>query len=135
MKEFISKNITVLILSTLLLVSVSYSIKTKTELDEFLIKKDIKGTYAMQNENINDSEYFVFVKDCFYRYKQFELLDEGAYENIYDNIFVLKRDNINEQIIFTNEKIYFFDRERNSISVYSKISNVPTFINIDIETK
>ncbi|MGF7060266.1 hypothetical protein [Brassicibacter mesophilus] len=41
------------------------------------MKKDIKRTYGMQNQDVHDSEYeyFVFVKGNFYRYKQFEIFD------------------------------------------------------------
>lgn len=129
--SFLLKNTRIVVLITLLCISVSYNIKLKTELDKFLVYKDIKGTYIMQSDNPHDPEYFVFLKEGkFYRYKQFQLLDTGSYKKIYDNGYILKSDNIDEYIIYSNEQFHFYDRKQNNILIYSKISNTPTFINI-----
>lgn len=68
--------------------------------------------------------------DKFYRYKQFQLLDTGIYQKIYDNVYILKSDNIDEYIVYSNERFYFYDRKQNNVLIYSRISNDPTFINI-----
>lgn len=130
--SFTSKNSKILVLTILLLISAFYNIKLKNELDKFLIKGNIKGTYGTENGNQQDPEYeyFVFVKGNFYRYKQFEMLDEGTYENIYDNIYILKSDNTDEYIIYSNEKFHFYDRKRSDVLAYSKISRAPTFVNV-----
>jgi len=127
--SFISKNSTILVLITLLSVSFFFNIKFKTELDKFLIKENIKGTYIMQVQDISNSKYLVFTKDKFYRYKQFEELEEGSYENVYDDIYVLKNDNADEYIIYSNEKLYSYNRNQNNILIYSKTSSIPMFIN------
>lgn len=117
-------------LAILLFISLFYNIKLKSKLDKILTISNIKGTY--QNENILDPEYFVFSEGEFYRYKQFQLLDKGTYEKIYDNVYILKSSHIDEYIVYSNEKFHFYDRDKNHIMLYSKISNIPTFINVDI---
>lgn len=113
--------------------SVFYSIKLKSQLDEFTIKRNIEGTYIMQTQDMHNSEYFVFLRGKFYRYKQFEVLDEGTYENIYDSVYILKSDNIDEYIIYSNGKFHFYDRKRNNVLIYSKIDNHALFINVHIK--
>lgn len=130
-KSYILKNSKTIVLIILLLLSIFYNVKLKNELDKFIQIRNIIGTY--QYGNTFDPEYFVFSEGEFYRYKQFQLLDKGTYENIYDNVYILKSDNIDEYIIYSNEGFHFYDRKRNNILLYSKISNVPTFVNIDIE--
>jgi len=132
-KSYVSSNSRTLILTILLFLSVFYSIKLKSQLDEFTIKRNIEGTYIMQTQDMHNSEYFVFLRGKFYRYKQFEVLDEGTYENIYDSVYILKSDNIDEYIIYSNGKFHFYDRKRNDVLIYSKIDNHALFINVDIK--
>lgn len=56
-----------------------------------------------------------FVRDRFYRYRQFEILDEGTYEHIYDDVYRLSSNIVDEYIIYTNDKLHYFDREINDI--------------------
>ncbi|WIV13504.1 hypothetical protein [Proteiniborus sp. MB09-C3] len=130
--SFSSKNSKILVLTILLLISAFYNIKLKNELDKFLIKGNIKGTYGIENGNQQypEYEYFVFITGNFYRYKQFEMLDEGTYENIYDNIYILKSDNTDEYIIYSNEKFHFYDRKRSDVLAYSRVSYEPLFVNV-----
>lgn len=130
-KLYILKNSITIVLFILLLVSIFYNIKLKNQLDGFITIRNIRGTY--QNENVLDPEYFVFSDGEFYRYKQFQLLDNGTYENIYDNVYIMKSDNIDEYIIYSNDKFHFYDRKNDFVTKYTKISNVPTYINIDID--
>ena len=133
MKECKKINLSfVLALIFLLFLSIIYNIKLKTQLNEFLIKQNIEGTFIMVEDGY-ESEYFVFERGNFYRYKQFELLDNGMYENYYDDIYILESNNERKYIIFNSKKLYFYDSEQNSVLLYSKISNTPTFINIEIE--
>ncbi|NLY68039.1 MAG: hypothetical protein GX069_10835 [Tissierellia bacterium] len=132
MKDFISKNKMPVILIILLLISFYYNFKLKGELDKILTIKNINGTYILENQHIHDPEYFVFMEGKFYRYKQFQLLDEGTYEKIYDNVYILKSHNIDECIVFCNESFYFYDRSINEILLYSKTSHIPTFMNLKI---
>lgn len=130
--SFSSRNSKILVLTILLFLSAIYNIKLKNELDKFLIPGNIKGTYGIENGNQQDPEYeyFVFVTGDFYRYKRSEMLDEGTYENIYDNIYILKSDKTDEYIIYSNEKFHFYDRKRNNILTYSKITREPIFVNV-----
>ncbi|WP_291566481.1 hypothetical protein [Clostridium sp. UBA2485] len=98
----------------------------------------IYGTYIGQGQSMDELEYFVFEKDKFYHYIPFKLLDKGDYNEVYENVYFLKGDNeINDFIIKgvmkDNEVIYFKDKNLNNINIYSKISDVPTFINIEIK--
>lgn len=129
--SFLLRNIMMLVLIALLCISICYNIKLKAELDNFLIYKDIKGTYLMQNDDPHNPEYFVFSKEGnFCRYKQFQLLDKGTYENAYDNVYILKSNNLDEYIIYSNDQFHFYDRKQNNIFTYSKVSDHEIFINI-----
>lgn len=128
---YVLKNSKSIVLVILLLMSVFYNIKLKSELDGLMAIRNIRGTY--QNENMLDPEYFVFSDGEFYRYKQFQLLDKGTYENIYDNVYIIKSHNIDEYIVYSNDEFHFYDRANDYVIKYSKISNVPTYINIDID--
>lgn len=130
-KLYILRNSRIIVLVILLFVSIFFNIKLKSQLDRFTTIRNIRGTY--KNENVPDPEYFVFSDGEFYRYKQFQLLDKGTYENIYDNVYIIKSDNIDEYIIYSNDKFHFYDRNNDYVIKYSKISNVPTYINIDID--
>jgi hypothetical protein len=80
---------------------------------------------------VNNTEYFVFSKEGeFYRYKDFQLLDEGIYKKKYDNIYILKSDNIDEYIIYNNERFQFYDRSQNDVLTYLKIADHQLFINM-----
>jgi hypothetical protein len=69
-------------------------------------------------------------EDKYCIYKQFEVLYEGVFEYSKDNIHVLHKDDMVEYVIFINEKVYFYNKERDIILVCSKVSDVPTFVNI-----
>lgn len=137
--SFISKNILILLLVILLLISTSFFIKTKNDLNKYLIKKDIKGTFMsisdISQKQVPDPnvQYFTFIKGKFYRYIQFELMEEGTYKNIHDNVYILKGDNIDDYVVYTNECFYFYDRKENDVFKFLKTSDVPTFINIDVD--
>jgi hypothetical protein len=136
---FISKNNSTLILVILLLISTSFLIKTKNDLNKYVLNKNIKGTFMSisdisQNQTPDsNTQYFVFRKGKFYRYIQFDIMEEGTYKNIHDNVYILKGDNIDDYIIYTNESFYFYDRKENDVFKFLKISDVPTFINVDVD--
>lgn len=135
-KMFIINYFFILILLLFLILSIFFNINMRNKLSKY--ENTIYGTYMRQGESIDELEYFVFEKDKFYHYIPFKLLDKGDYDEIYENVYFLKGDNnINDFIIKgvvkDNEVIYFKDKNLNNINVYSKISNMPTFINIEIK--
>lgn len=135
-KMCILNNFFTLVLLFFLILSVFSNINMKNKLDKY--ENNIYGTYINQGKGIDESEYFVFEKDKFYHYMQFKLLDKGDYNEVYENVYFLKGDNqINDFVIKgvmngTNV-IYFNNRDLNSVNIYSKISDIPTFINIEVK--
>lgn len=132
--SFISKNILAFLICIIIFLLIFYCTTLKIKLDKYTVQKDIRGTFMIV-ENQMDSEYFVFMDGVFYRYKQFELLDEGVYEKEYDNVYTLRSKNIDECITYFDEKFYFYDRAKNLIIRFSKIDDIPSFINVDIDHK
>lgn len=135
-KMFILNNFFTLILLFFLILSVFSNISMQNKLDKY--ENNIYGTYINQGKGIDESEYFVFEKDKFYHYMQFKLLDKGYYNEVYANVYFLKGDNqINDFVIkgVMNDTnvIYFNNRDLNSVNIYSKISDIPTFINIEVK--
>lgn len=135
-KMFILNNFFTLILLFFLILSVFSNISMQNKLDKY--ENNIYGTYINQGKGIDESEYFVFEKDKFYHYMQFKLLDKGDYNEVYENLYFLKGDNqINDFVIKGvmngNNVIYFNNRDLNSVNIYSKISDIPTFINIEVK--
>lgn len=138
--SFILKNTKVILVTIFILILCFNYVKTKAELNKLLMKKDIKGSYSIQDVQMptSDNEYFVFQDGHFYRYKQFELLDKGTYENDYEDIYKLKSDDSNDTeqyVICNNEKVYYYDIERKNIEIYYKFSDIPTFINVNVGNK
>lgn len=86
------------------------------------------GTYVMGDEKSEDAEYFVLDKNNnYYRYKQFQFLEEGTYEEIYDNVFALNETE-NRYIVYNNEEIYYFDSD--GVRSYGRIAEIPLFVNV-----
>lgn len=137
MLSFVLKNAKVIGVTIFVLILCFNYVKTKAELNQLLMKKDIKGSYAVQDVQmpISDNEYFVFQDGNFYRYKQFELLDKGTYKNDYEDIYKLKSGDTDQYVIYSNEKVYYYDVERNNISIYYKFSDMPTFINVNADNE
>ncbi|WP_053957328.1 hypothetical protein [Inediibacterium massiliense] len=137
--SFANKNIFALILVMLLVILTSCFIKTKTDLNKYIINKNIDGTFMsiddLSQKQTTDPniQYFTFKRGKFYRYRQFELMEKGTYENIDDHVYILKGDHIDECIIYTNERFYFYDRKENDVIKFLKVSDVPTFINIHVD--
>jgi hypothetical protein len=135
--SFVRENSLNLILFVLLLASISFSIKTKSDLDKYLINKDIRGTFTFDSSPVQmpveSTQYFTFMDGEFYRYVQFEVIEKGTYKNVYDNVYILKSENIDDYIIYTNESFYFYDRKEDDIFKFFKMSDVPTFINVKVE--
>ncbi|WP_312650435.1 hypothetical protein [Aminipila sp.] len=137
MLSFVFKNAKVIVVTIFVLILCFNYVKTKAELNQLLMKKDIKGSYAVQDVQmpISDNEYLVFQDGSFYRYKQFELLDKGTYENDHEDIYKLKSGDTDQYVICSNEKVYYYDLERNNISIYYKFSDMPTFINVNVDNE
>lgn len=136
LKVFIINYYFAIILSFLLIMSLYSNVNMRSKLSKY--QSGIYGTYSRQGQSMDEIEYFVFEKDKFYHYISFKLLDKGDYNKIYENVYSLKGSNeldyfIIKGVLEDNEVIYFNDNDLNNINVYSKISDVPTFINIDIK--
>lgn len=93
----------------------------------------IIGTYCSGAEVSPNSNYLVFETDGSYTlYKQFELLEEGGYVAEATNVYALTaQDGAAHSVVYEDgsDTLYYngFD---NSIEVFSKISQTPTFINL-----
>lgn len=135
-KMFIINHFFILVLLFFLILSVFYNINMRNKLSKY--ENAIYGTYMRQGQSMDELEYFVFEKDKFYHYIPFKLLDNGDYNEMYENVYFLKGNNklndfIIKGVIKDNEVIYFKDKNLDNINIYSKISDVPTFINIEIK--
>jgi len=133
---FIINHFSILFLLLFLILSVFFNVNMQNKLSKY--QNTIYGTYARQGQSMDKLEYFVFEKDKFYHYIPFKLLDKGDYNEVYEKVYFLKGNNeINDFIIKgvmkDNEVIYFRDKDLNNINIYSKISDVPIFINIEIK--
>lgn len=137
--SYISKNILTIILVIALLLTLVLLYKTKSDLNKYVLNKDIDGTFIWATDNnkvhmpSKDTEYFTFMKGKFYRYKQFKLIEEGTYNKSDDNVYILMGENINSHIVYTNDSFYFYDTKENEIYSFIRMSDVPTFINLKID--
>lgn len=98
--------------------------------------KSIIGTYCIGDDRYEDNEYITFMYDNTYvEYHQFNILDQGTYIVDTNNLCTLNSDtnkNESKQILFINNSLYRFNSE-GKILAYTKISDTPTLINIDIK--
>lgn len=123
------KSIALLII--IILISLLYIIQLKDEIHSLSSDSFIIGSYISEASENTNSHYLVFDKgNKFYRYKQFELLDEGTYLNYDDDIYLLEGLNDKNWLIKNDDTIYFFDDQRNEINSFTKIKDVPLFINL-----
>lgn len=123
------KSIAVLIV--IILISLLYIIQLKDEIHSLSRDGFIIGSYISEASENTNSHYLVFDKgNKFYRYKQFELLDEGTYLDYDDNVYLLEGLNGNNWLTKNDDTIYFFDHQRNDLNSFTKINDVPLFINL-----
>lgn len=86
------------------------------------------GTY-MYGQQVADPSYIVLTEDGnYYNYKQFEMLDEDQY-SIDESGIVTLQDSEQETIICVEDKLYYI--ESDNTLVYEKVSDSPTFINVN----
>lgn len=86
------------------------------------------GTY-MYGQQIADPSYIVLTEDGnYYNYKQFEMLDEDRY-SIDESGIVTLQDSEQKIIICVEDKLYCI--ESGNTFVYEKVSDSPTFINVN----
>lgn len=100
---------------------------------------NIIGTYSTNDESAPvDQEYFVFTESGeYYRYVQFKMLEQGNFDTDQANIYRLHNtdDSNITKIVHINNLLYYFSTD--DVVIYSKISNEPTFLNLnqyDLET-
>lgn len=87
------------------------------------------GTFC--DDNFPDHEYVVIDQENNYlQYIQNEKIAEGraAAEG---EIIYIENDSRRICAIYKDFKIYVFDEEQDEIKIFEKISNVPTYINIE----
>ena len=92
----------------------------------------IFGTYVHGDQFLGDALYLVFEPGGFYaKYRQFEMLDYGAYELLADNIYALTSftDNTTRQVLHHRDTIYMFDQYQ-QILAFERIATRPTYINV-----
>lgn len=123
----------------------SFSVKTKTELNKYTMKKDIRGTFISISDlskmmRDSNAQYFVFDGEGkFYKYKQLGVLEKGTYKNTHDDVYLItlkdeNGDNINYHIVYnTSEHLYFYDNKEDDIFKFSRISDIPAFFNVHDE--
>lgn len=70
----------------------------------------------------------MFTDGKYYRYKQFESIEEGEYEKIKQNLYVLKNE-LKEYIVHNNNDIYYFNIKQKEVFIYSKIDDNCILIN------
>jgi len=132
--EFIFKNAKYIALFILLFILFFLNVEKQNRLNEILINNDIQGTYIMGDEKLGDTEYLVIDETNYYRYKQFNFMEEGEYENIHKNVYLLKKEP-KEYIVYNNQEIYFFNLKQNGVDIYSKIDDNSLFINVPDRNK
>ncbi len=95
----------------------------------------LPGTYATSPGAPGGGEYLVFDSDGqFWHYRQFEMLDRGTYaaadreKQIYELNGEAGRD---YSVVCTAEGVYFFRPDENQVGYFEKMSDVPTFINVE----
>ncbi len=145
--SFIGKHFLTITLAIAFLMIFSFSVKTKTELNKYTMKKDIRGTFISVSDlskippyNGPNTQYFVFDREGkFYKYKQLGVLEKGTYKNTHDDVYLISLkdengDNINYHIVYnTSEHLYFYDNKEDDIFKFSRISDIPTFLNVHDE--
>ena len=97
------------------------------------------GTYCSQTDNPGEGEYYVFLEDHRYvKYRQFQLLEQGTYSKDTrqldgQGIFKLQSESgeMVAQILQMEDAVYSFQSDGEILS-YSKISDTPTFINVEM---
>lgn len=95
----------------------------------------IIGTYCTGDGTNESDEYFTFMLDNTYcQYQQFNVLERGSYEKERSRLYTLHNKENKEQttqILCMGKNVYCFHKD-GSITVYTKISNTPLSINVDI---
>lgn len=97
------------------------------------------GTYCTSEGTPLEGEYYVFQEDyVFVKYRQYEFIEEGVYSHIFYEgndygLFSLESNaqDRTAQVLIQDRKLFEFCDD-GKIHVYTKISDTPTFVNIDI---
>ncbi|WP_312698853.1 hypothetical protein [Sedimentibacter sp.] len=126
-KKHLRKNYGYIFLLSIIIILIITNVKAKKDLND--LNKKITGTYIMGEEISRDAEYFVLTDKEYYRYKQFENIEEGEYEKIDNNLYVLKND-YEEYFVHNSNEIYYFNIKQNKVQIYSKKSDNSILINI-----
>jgi len=98
--------------------------------------KVIRGTF-LSGDELKDGIYLVLYQDGRYaKYRQFQIIKHGTFEHRADDnyifIFYDEDGQFSAQAIYFrfNDIIYFIN-EDGEIMVFNRISNVPTYVNVE----
>ncbi len=124
--KYLARNYKYIILITLILVL--FILNLEKQINEYQMNKDVVGTYIMGEAVTGNAEYFVFDNNNYYcRYKQFNVIQEGEYEKIHGNVYILNNE-LKEYIVYSNDEIFYFNQD--DVCFYSRIDDIPLFINV-----
>ncbi|MBW4828605.1 MAG: hypothetical protein KZY61_05565 [Clostridiaceae bacterium] len=98
----------------LLILSIGLALK----LNKYIGVSDISGKYEPIPEEDykkriveSQNEYVVFENNVFSRYVDSKLVESGTYEQIYDHVYMIKSQNFNQHIYYTNDSFYLYYKE------------------------
>lgn len=92
------------------------------------ISDTMSGTF--RNEDFPNYEYVVIDDNHYLQYKEDEIIAEGTVTSV-DEIIYVKYNNLTICAVYSDYKLYVFHSDE--IQVFEKMSDIPTYINIDSE--
>lgn len=131
-KLFLSEHATVIALSICILGLLLYAVGLNQQLNRYRQPR-IVGTYLNGTAEMGNAEYVVFTQDgLFFRYRQFQMLETGTYETSGEGIFAVEQGAQTEFAVLRGEEVCC-GGGTGGITVYTKMDDIPTFINVDAE--
>lgn len=125
---YLLRNYKYIILIILLFILFILNVEKQNKLN-YLLNKDITGTYITGEAISGDAEYLVFSDNNYCKYKQFNIIQEGEYEKAHDNVYILNNE-LKEYIVHSNNEIYYFNLKQNEVFIYRKIADNSLYINV-----
>lgn len=113
---YLLRNYKYIILIILLFILFILNVEKQNKLN-YLLNKDITGTYITGEAITGDAEYLVFSDNNYCKYKQFNIIQEGEYEKAHDNVYILNNE-LKEYIVHSNNEIYYFNLKQNEVYIY-----------------
>lgn len=121
----------IFILGILVLVLLATNAKTKLELMKYENPK-ITGTYSIGS--VQETTYAVFLNDgSYYRYRQFQLLDRGTYEESSQRVYTIHSQRGKRYDAVLSGDRVFLPWDGEEVVGFERISDVGMFINLTRE--